>query len=243
MADCSDLCVMSSKIGMGQDNHRDIGNEKLLTTESLRTNSIDTNNVNDKDTIESNLLVEATYHERESKIVVNEQKFQDQLRNKGFGEVFNKEYLLNSLESLFLLQNNKLKIHGKRIEYNFSSFLKTLIKKDKKILTKYLIFRDLRSKGYVVKEGFGFGNDFRIYERGEFNTKTSRYVSLGINEGTNIKAGELANMIEQIENMGKDAVIAVVERRGEVIYYKTSKMTFLDNKKSNQEAEDKSLDI
>jgi tRNA-intron endonuclease len=162
-------------------------------------------------------------------------KQQDQLRNKGFGEVFNKEYMLNNLESLFLLQNNKIKIYTKKKQYDFSTFLKALIKKDKKILTKYLIFRDLRSKGYVVKEGFGFETDFRIYERGEFNKKTSKYVSVGLNEGTNIRASEFVEVIEQVEKMGKAVVIAVVERRGEVIYYKTSKITFFDNKKSKKQ--------
>jgi tRNA-intron endonuclease, archaea type len=187
-----------------------------------------------EENIDSNFLIEAVYHTKEGKIVVSEPKQQDQLRNKGFGEVFNKEYLLNSLESLYLLQNNKIKIYRNKTEYDFSTFLKSLIKKDKKILTKYLIFRDLRSKGYVVKEGFGFGSDFRIYERGEYNKKTSKYVSVGLNEGTNIKASDFAEVIEQVENMGKSVVIAVVERRGEVIYYKTSKMTFFDNKKSKK---------
>ena len=185
-----------------------------------------------EENVDSIFLIEAVYHEKEGKTVVPDTKQQDQLRNKGFGEVFNKEYLLNSLESLYLLQNNKIKICKNKTEYDFSSFLKTLIKKDKKIMTKYLIFRDLRSKGYVVKEGFGFGTDFRIYERGEYNKKTSKYISVGLNEGTNIRAAEFAEVIEQVENMGKSVVIAVVERRGEVIYYKTSKMTFFENKKS-----------
>jgi tRNA-intron endonuclease len=30
--------------------------------------------------------------------------------------------------------------------------------------------------------------------------------------------------------MGKEAVIAVIERRGEVIYYKASKMGFVENR-------------
>ncbi len=75
----------------------------------------------------------------------------------------------------------------------------------------------------LSKKDLGLEHDFRIYERGEYGKKPSKYVSVGINEGTNIKATDFAEIIEQIENMGKDAVIAVVERRGEVIYYKTSK--------------------
>ena len=125
-----------------------------------------------------------------------------------------------------------MKLVGRK-DYDFSSLLKILISKDKKILTKYLIYRDLRSKGYTVKEGFGFGADFRIYDRGEYGKKPSKYISIGINEGLNIKSKDFVDTIEQIENMGKDTVIAVIERRGEVIYYKTIKMSFFENVKKN----------
>ena len=182
---------------------------------------------------ESVVIAEALFQEKELKTIVHESKYKDQLRNKGFGEVFNEEYILSDLEALYLLNNKKLKLLGKD-EYDFSTLLQQLLKKDKKILTKYLIYRDLRSKGYVVKEGFGFGNDFRIYDRGEYGKKPSKYVSIGINEGINIKSKDFVETIEQIENMGKDTVIAVIERRGEIIYYKTIKMSFFENTKKKQ---------
>lgn len=190
----------------------------------------DSNNSNNSS--ESVLIAEAIIQEKDLKTIVNENKDKDQLRNKGFGEIFNQEYILSGLETLYLLSNNKIKLVGKR-EYDFSSLLKVILKKDKKILTKYLIYRDLRSKGYVVKEGFGFGIDFRIYERGDYGKRPSKYVSIGINEGLSIKSKDFVDTIDQIENMGKDAVIAVIERRGEVIYYKTTKMSFFENKKKN----------
>ena len=34
--------------------------------------------------------------------------------------------------------------------------------------------------------------------------------------------------------MGKEPIIAVIERRGEVIYYKISKIEFLENKAESQ---------
>jgi tRNA-intron endonuclease len=219
----SDLCVMpvtkSEVPDEFEDNQLPSDQERLESVENLS---------------DASFLVEANYLGKEVKIIIQEQKYQDQLRNKGFGESLNKEYLLSYLEALFLLQSNKLRIADRMKEYNFSEFLKISIKKDKKLLTKYLIYRDLRSKGYVVKDGFGFGNDFRVYERGEFNRKTSKYVTVGLNEGTTISASSFATMVEEVENMGKNAVIAVVERRGEVIYYKTSKMNFSENKKSRR---------
>ncbi|MER5175458.1 MAG: tRNA-intron lyase [Candidatus Nitrosocosmicus sp.] len=210
------------------NNLNNIDNNTINSNEQLEIN----NSINNNNNSESLLIAEALFQEKELKTIVNETKFKDQLRNKGFGEVFNDEYILSSLETLYLLNNNKLKLVGEK-EYDFSSLLKILLKKDKKILTKYLIYRDLRSKGYVVKEGFGFGTDFRIYERGEYGKKPSKYVSIGINEGLNIKSKDFVDIIDQIENMGKDTVIAVIERRGEVIYYKTIKMSFFENIKKN----------
>jgi tRNA-intron endonuclease len=183
---------------------------------------------------ESNFLVEASFQQQNHKIMILEQRHQDQLRNKGFGEVFDKEFLLDELEALYLLQNKKLIIsyNDNKSNFSFSDFLKILVKRDKKLLTKFLVYRDLRSKGYVVKNGFGFGTDFRVYERGEYSKKPSKYVAIGINEGTNIKASAFVSTLEQVETMGKNAVIAVVERRGEVIYYKISRVKFFENKKS-----------
>ena len=51
-----------------------------------------------------------------------------------------------------------------------------------------------------------------------------------MNEGRQEKIGQLQKKIEQITQMGKEPVIAVIERRGEVIYYKISKIDFLKNK-------------
>jgi tRNA-intron endonuclease len=225
------LDIKSEESGISIENEENIEHSANLKDTTQSSNSDVDNNSNNLNNKDSLLIPEANFNEKDLKIAVNENKHKDQLRNKGFGEVFNNDYILTSLETLYLLSNNKLRLIGTD-EYNFSSLLKILLKKDRKILTKYLIFRDLRSKGYVVKEGFGFGIDFRIYERGEHGKKPSKYVSIGINEGMNLKARDFVETIEQIEKMGKDTVIAVIERRGEVIYYKTMKMAFFENKKS-----------
>jgi len=52
----------------------------------------------------------------------------------------------------------------------------------------------------------------------------------GLNEGKREKMGLLQKQIEQITTMGKEPVLAVIERRGEVIYYKISRIKFLENK-------------
>ena len=113
---------------------------------------------------------------------------------------------------------------------DFDALLQTCIKNDEDALTKFLIYRDLRTRGYTVKDGFGFGSDFRVYERGHFGEKGAKYLIFGLSEGMQEKIGKLQKKIDDITQMGKEPIVAVIERRGEIIYYKISKINFLENK-------------
>jgi tRNA-intron endonuclease, archaea type len=169
--------------------------------------------------------------DRNGVIVIESGKQQDQLRSKGYGEKIKDMYILESYEALFLLYCKRLVLKKQKNILDFSNFLQTLLKIDLFIFTKFLIFRDLRTRGYIAKEGFGFGNDFRVYERGEYSRKAAKYVIFGINEGISIKANTLFQNIRSIEKMGKEAIIAVIERRGEIIYYKVNQKRFSQNVK------------
>jgi len=170
--------------------------------------------------------INARLDQKQQTFVVDDERHRDQLRNRGFGEKEDNDYLLKSYEALYLSYTKRLIVKGNDHILGFDDLVRILIRRDKNILTRFMVYRDLRSRGYIPKEGFGFGVDFRVYERGEFEKKPAKYVVFGISEGTKIKADKLAKTINQIARMGKDAVIAVIERRGEVIYYKISKASF-----------------
>ena len=170
--------------------------------------------------------INARLDKKQQKFVVDDERHRDQLRNRGFGEKEDNDYVLKSYEALYLSYTKRLIVNGNDHIVGFDDLVRILIRRDKNILTRFMVYRDLRSRGYIPKEGFGFGVDFRVYERGEFEKKPAKYVVFGISEGTIIKADKLAKTINQIARMGKDAVIAVIERRGEVIYYKISKASF-----------------
>ena len=184
---------------------------------------------NDNDT-EFAFVIEGII-DRNGVIVIESVKQQDQLRSKGYGEKIKDMYILENYEALFLLYCKRLVLKKQKNILDFSNFLQTLLKIDLFIFTKFLIFRDLRTRGYIAKEGFGFGNDFRVYERGEYSRKAAKYVIFGINEGISIKANTLFQNIRSIEKMGKEAIIAVIERRGEIIYYKVNLKRFSQNVK------------
>jgi len=165
----------------------------------------------------------------EKTIVINP-KMQNILTERGFGESEKDTLVLDSFETLYLLYNNKLELKKVNKTIVFDELIQKYIQKHDDILTRFLLYRDLRTKGYVVKDGFGFGSDFRVYERGNYGLKDAKFLIFAFNEGTQQKIGKLYKNIGEITKMGKEPIIAVIERRGEIIYYKINKMNFLDNK-------------
>ena len=152
------------------------------------------------------------------------------LQQKGYGEIEKNQLLLKQFETLYLLYTHKLVLKKNKKQIDFNSYMSICQKTNSEILTKFLIFRDLKTRGYVVKDGFGFGSDFRVYERGHFGEKGAKFLIFGLNEGQQEKMGALQKKIDDITQMGKEPIIAVIERRGEVIYYKINKMNFSENK-------------
>ena len=158
-----------------------------------------------------------------------------ELDQKGFGEIEKEKLFLKQFETLYLLYTKRLILKKNKKQIDFDSFMGICQKTDFDILTKFLIYRDLRNRGYVVKDGFGFGSDFRVYERGHYGEKGAKFLIFGLNEGQQEKMGNLQKKVEEITQMGKEPIIAVIERRGEVIYYKINKMNFYENKSRLEE--------
>jgi len=163
-------------------------------------------------------------------VLVSDIEMQHVLELRGFGEMIKKKFFLKPFESLYLLYVDKLKLLRGMHQIDFDTLMAECMKLDPEAFTKFLIYRDLRTRGYIAKDGFGFGSDFRVYERGQFGEKGAKYVVFGLTEGKREKIGVLQKQIEDITTMGKEPVLAVIERRGEVIYYKVSKIQFYQNK-------------
>jgi len=47
-----------------------------------------------------------------------------------------------------------------------------------------------------------------------------------VSEGVDLEVDRLALIVQQIEKMGKESILAVIERRGEIIYYKANSTHF-----------------
>lgn len=150
-----------------------------------------------------------------------------ELEEAGYGKREPKGMALRDYEALYLLNLKKLEVKNKSGDsINFERFAELTQAKARDSWTKFIIYRDLRSRGYVVREGFGFGTDLRVYERGDFPKKPAKYVVFALDEGIEKGMADLQESVREMAKMGKEAIIAVIERRGEVIYYKVSRARF-----------------
>jgi tRNA-intron endonuclease len=166
---------------------------------------------------------------REKDVIVSSPENVEELASRGYGTKEDKNLVLTLYEALFLMSKGIIEVEIEtrktRKKIDFQILLTHFKALDENAWAKYLIYRDLRSRGYVAREGFGLGIDFRMYERGEYGTATAKYLVLGIQEGQPVSMEELTRALKYVHSLKKNLVLAVLNRRGEVVYYSLSKLT------------------
>lgn len=146
------------------------------------------------------------------------------LLDRGYGEKEEGKINLAPFEALYLLSEGLIEVvdREKNGKLDFQEVLRLFMAADSQTWTRYLIYRDLRQRGYVVKAGFGIGVDFRVYERGTYGLKAAKYMVYAVMEGEPMQTERLLEAVEAAQNSKKEMILAVVERRGEVVYYSLS---------------------
>ena len=105
----------------------------------------------------------------EARLLVNKAiltKGYEELLEKSYGKQVSNRLELAFVEALYLLEKGRIKLKKDRKIIKQDQLLELAIKKDKRIQEKYTVYQDLRERGLVVKTGFKFGCDFRVYQRG-----------------------------------------------------------------------------
>ncbi len=151
----------------------------------------------------------------------------ERLSSRGYGVSENGGLTLTFYEALFLLSKGIIEIKDKKSKkkIDFEALLQRYQSFEKNAWVKYLIYRDLRSRGYVAREGFGLGIDFRVYERGEYGKEAATYLIFGVQEGQPVSVKDLTRALTHVQSLKKKLVLAVLNRRGEVVYYSLSQLT------------------
>jgi tRNA-intron endonuclease, archaea type len=160
-------------------------------------------------------------------VEISEQSSLDALSQRGYGTVENEILRLAFYEALYLLDKGMLEVKGEKGENtSFQNLLQLYEKSNDNAWVNFLVYRDLRSRGYVVREGFGAGIDFRIYERGAYGKDIATYLILSTQEGKPVPIEDLTSALQRSKSQKKELILAVMNRRGEIVYYSVSQLTF-----------------
>lgn len=163
----------------------------------------------------------------EKGVRVAEKSSVDALTARGYGTLENEVFTLTFYEALYLTDKGMLEVKNEKDDaVGFQALLQCYEARNENAWVSYMVYRDLRSRGYVAREGFGGGIDFRVYERGGFGSDTAPYLVLSTQEGKPIGVDVLADALQQCQSQKKELVLAVMNRRGEIVYYSVSQMFF-----------------
>ncbi|MCR4368303.1 MAG: tRNA-intron lyase [archaeon] len=164
----------------------------------------------------------------EDKVFIRDMKLADQLRQRGFGEQKSRELVLDLFEALYLLEREKIGIEDAKTAKNMDAeeFIKHGAKKIKSFYTKFQVFTDLRERGFVVKTGFKFGFDFRVYPRGKKPGEAHSQWCVNVTtQGDKFTFTELSRMVRLSGNLKTKLLNAVVDSENEVNYYEVNRVT------------------
>lgn len=137
-----------------------------------------------------------------------------------FGEVKQGKVIYSLLEVLYLLEQRRaILVEGKK-QLNFELFFTQITKKNKNLELNYEVFKDLRNKGMIVKEGLKFGADFRVYEKGQAPGKNHAPYLIHVSQSKDkISMKDLAAKARVSHSTSKKLLLAILDSEGDVNYY------------------------
>ena len=162
----------------------------------------------------------------------------DRISQQGFygNRIDGNRLELEPVEVLHLLERKRLTLKKPNGDSVGSDYIVSeLIDDDPDLWTRYLVFRDLRSRGYAVRQGFGNGIGFRVYARGDRpGVASANQLVYVLREGVPISLSELEMVTQTAAGSRKSLVFALVDQNGEVNFYRVAQAT-LQNRGSDDD--------
>ncbi len=160
----------------------------------------------------------------EERIIVPDESEANQIHQKGaVGKPLSEGRLqLAPIEALLLVEQDSLRVidEENKKELDFDALLSQLSEEDPKLFLKYVVYKDLKSRGLVVKTGLKYGSHFRVYDRGETpGSSHSPYLVHAVSENTQLSPPELARAVRLAQGVRKKMIFAIVDDEGDVTYY------------------------
>ncbi len=131
---------------------------------------------------------------------------------------------LSLLEALYLTEKHRLKVLGPRNKpMSFDALYAKARKSDPNVFVRYSVFKDMRSRGYVIKTALKFGADFRVYDRGTKPGEAhAKWIVFPAMEGQTFTWHDFAAKNRVAHSTKKRLLMAVVDDEGDVTYWEVN---------------------
>jgi len=143
-----------------------------------------------------------------------------ELRDRGFGDLKGGKLVFTPYESFYLVEKQKILVSDRKTNERLE--LRELVRRfsvgKPEIWIKYLVYRDLRDRGYLVRESTK-AFDFDIYGKGPMR----RLISI-VYEGGEASLRKLGKLLRYSDEEKKELILAVVDRRTDIVYYTLSSL-------------------
>ncbi|UCE44962.1 MAG: tRNA-intron lyase [Methanobacteriota archaeon] len=164
---------------------------------------------------------------RGDEVVISDAAKGSQIYNKGYFGVPQKGggLTLDLMEATYLVDSGRLEVRSKRKQLSAGDLLRLAHKSSRGFEIRYLVYRELRQRGYIVKMGQP-PLDFRVFPRGGAPNKTSsKWWVAAISERSAFDLGDLLDNIDRADQIRKKLLLAVVDEESDVTYYEVRRQS------------------
>ena len=154
-----------------------------------------------------------------NQIFSNAQKAISIQDSKKYGELKQGKVIYSPFEVLYLVEMKNAEAYYKDKLISEGGLIEILSKKDREFYIKYIVFRDLRKKGQIIKTGLKFGAEFRVYDK---KSPHAKWIVYPIKQSEKIKWGEFIAKNRIAHSIAKKLLIAIVDSEENIIYYEIS---------------------
>ena len=128
---------------------------------------------------------------------------------------------LSLIEGLYLIEKSRLVVKTESgREVKSESYLRKARKVEPNFWIRYLVFKDMRNRGYIVKTALKFGADFRVYDRGvKPGEDHAKWVVFAAHEGSTLTWHDFSAKNRVAHSTKKRLLMGIVDGENDVTYY------------------------
>ncbi|MHA2294913.1 MAG: hypothetical protein ACXAEU_01215 [Candidatus Hodarchaeales archaeon] len=148
-----------------------------------------------------------------------------------FGHLEGEKLVLDKEEVVLLLERGRIRIIDEtKAEKKLNEIVSLFVKANPVFWSNYLVYKDLRERGYLVRKSPSQFTAYKVYPRGsQPGENPAKKIVLPLIEGRSLELEDLDIAVKKAISGKKKLLLGVVDRIGDVTYYETNQLTLSKN--------------